>query len=1034
MANSVLDPKQDDKEDILQPFDVDQGINDLENFANQPSQNDVDSGISDLENYANNGRRGSQSPSASELESRPSEVPTIATPLGDNPSAGQLEKGAKEGSSKIGNGGEKDFAPNINTGAPSQTKPSTRSLRGALTSKKSAFVATVALIAGLIGIFFAILPLRLDYINSIILSRTSAVAEDLLEERIEHLVGRRILQAFVEVESCARANPNLTIRITDCNLGPFGKKGTYGEQLYSAWRTSGLIEEVFTEADIEFSYNPSDNKYTMITPTGEFDLLGNEFRNAEVLSRSEFSKQINSLIKEKTAWNQVWKRRGLRRAAKNWGVYRWAIGGRLGELRDTSNNLGNSASRRVRLIFGERVMLPLSDRYGTLFLCLIDGCDSTDLADRLRSRSDISSEAIEEVREAIENDDSNNYIVRTLLKKIGIKLPTGSIPYVGQVITAILVVGAIADLDELQESGALNTFQYNITAGASTSIYTLVASNNDEIKNGQLDLETIGAINAQFDGIESSMLYQAIQAENGSQIAAASEPANCGGNNEPIPSNQLVCPEQRLDYEPPINEFLENPIVSNMVDRASCPSLIFQLTEVTREKCADAYSGLAKGINFVTDFIGEAVFSQLEEAIKSIPIIGSAYQSLTEFTEEQFTKLIDLTTSKLFAVPDEEDIVGTPRAFEYAYAGSEVLQATYLNGGINEDGTTFGAGLPMISDEEYQTLQANALEEEYSEFKALALHERLFSRQNHRSLVAQMSLSSPNIELSNNPIAMLWSTIANIPQFIVSNLQTLPLAFNSATFANTANLSNPFGAPRFGIPINDPYFTSDPDIYTEEFCEGEFERWRQTYDEATGQYSGFNRCLIEEAAANAAGSTSTTLDDASLTDRSQTIPTQTVSTSSKQELAQKILDSGRVTGDSRYMAQIEQVAAGDFSCNINPTVLSLLEYISRNYTVYLTSLNRLCTGVLTASGTRSLHYREGGGHAFDIGTVNGVRSTGATDTDIQLINELLPLLPKGSGIGQSSCRSRVNKRLVLPSGIVQFTDSCNHIHIQVPVQ
>lgn len=149
------------------------------------------------------------------------------------------------------------------------------------------------------------------------------------------------------------------------------------------------------------------------------------------------------------------------------------------------------------------------------------------------------------------------------------------------------------------------------------------------------------------------------------------------------------------------------------------------------------------------------------------------------------------------------------------------------------------------------------------------------------------------------------------------------------------------------------------------------------------------------------------------------------------ELAQKIIDSGNVTGDGRYMKQIQDVASGKGGCHINPTILGLIVTISENHKIYITSLNRLCTKELTASGTGSYHYREKGGHALDIGIVDGVSSTGNTEKDRALLTEILPLLPSGSGIGQVGCRPNT---LTLPQGITQFPDSCNHVHIQVPVQ
>ncbi len=160
-------------------------------------------------------------------------------------------------------------------------------------------------------------------------------------------------------------------------------------------------------------------------------------------------------------------------------------------------------------------------------------------------------------------------------------------------------------------------------------------------------------------------------------------------------------------------------------------------------------------------------------------------------------------------------------------------------------------------------------------------------------------------------------------------------------------------------------------------------------------------------------------------------PTGQLPTGEASNLAQQILDSGRVTGDARYMSQIQGIADGSGECPVNPTILSLILELSKSFTLNISSLNRRCTGVLTESGESSYHYREGGGHAVDFNYVNGVHSTGATSEDIKLLNVAIGLLPSGSGIGQSNCRSTP---LQLPSGIREFSDSCNHIHIQVPVQ
>lgn len=148
------------------------------------------------------------------------------------------------------------------------------------------------------------------------------------------------------------------------------------------------------------------------------------------------------------------------------------------------------------------------------------------------------------------------------------------------------------------------------------------------------------------------------------------------------------------------------------------------------------------------------------------------------------------------------------------------------------------------------------------------------------------------------------------------------------------------------------------------------------------------------------------------------------------ELAKELVDSPKVTGDPRYMAQIEAVAKGDFSCNVNPTILKLLVGgLRAGHSFYISSLNRFCTNVLTASGTASYHYSDGGGHAVDLAIIDGTTSTGRSSKDRAFLNDVFEYMPSGSGIGQVGCPSG---SVDLPAGVTEFTDACNHLHIQVP--
>jgi hypothetical protein len=153
------------------------------------------------------------------------------------------------------------------------------------------------------------------------------------------------------------------------------------------------------------------------------------------------------------------------------------------------------------------------------------------------------------------------------------------------------------------------------------------------------------------------------------------------------------------------------------------------------------------------------------------------------------------------------------------------------------------------------------------------------------------------------------------------------------------------------------------------------------------------------------------------------------------ELAKALIDSGRLTDeDGRYMAQIQAVANGNSSCNINPDILKMLYgvVVEEKHSVKMSSLNRYCTGVLTDSGPASYHYREGGGHAVDVVAFDdaGVNGTHEAST-LGYLNAAIKYLPANTGIGQvESCGSGFK----IPSDDYPVPDACTHEHIQVPVK
>lgn len=139
--------------------------------------------------------------------------------------------------------------------------------------------------------------------------------------------------------------------------------------------------------------------------------------------------------------------------------------------------------------------------------------------------------------------------------------------------------------------------------------------------------------------------------------------------------------------------------------------------------------------------------------------------------------------------------------------------------------------------------------------------------------------------------------------------------------------------------------------------------------------------------------------------------------------------------EQRYLEQLEDVAAGHPKpdCGIDVRVLQMIAVAVRAFeSVGVSDLNRRCTRSTpsNSAGTSSSHWINGGGHAVDFYSLNGRAITGADSSSIRLIELLEQLVPAGARIGQSQCRIAAGTR-VHTVNFRQFTDTCNHLHVDV---
>jgi hypothetical protein len=155
-------------------------------------------------------------------------------------------------------------------------------------------------------------------------------------------------------------------------------------------------------------------------------------------------------------------------------------------------------------------------------------------------------------------------------------------------------------------------------------------------------------------------------------------------------------------------------------------------------------------------------------------------------------------------------------------------------------------------------------------------------------------------------------------------------------------------------------------------------------------------------------------------------------------LAQELVthaDDGTLTGFvPDHIKEIRWIAHGQTvpDCGIDTRILQVMVIAVRNFErVGVSDINRLCTGQKSeGAGTTSSHYGNGGGHAVDFYSLDGVALTGADGLSLRLIGLLDPVMPAGARVGQSGCRAEAGTAVALEN-LTDFPDECTHLHVDV---
>jgi hypothetical protein len=964
-----------------------------------------------------------------------------------------------------------------------------RSLRYLKQNRKKTMIGGGA-IAGLITVivagFMLLIPLKIEHVVTNLQHRFGASSEEAVNEQTQNLLQRylsnKVLPAYKDCGS------TISKKCTPTNFGnnPVGN-------LYRSWANAKIENDLAEKYGIELKYDKHSNTWYLkapgtdakgdnIGPNGEN--LDREFHRAD---RSTVRQAFRNAMEQETRWKQIMYRYKVGRLLENkYGIVRCIM---YCGKRDALADKADSKKVAAQLYIVQRVVSPRTGSMGIVLECMTNpNCHPEDTSPTAIGDQDGSyvegenSETDTKQRHTL-TDLARNYpgtsadellreynaisekgYQKVLFEKAFEKLGFGRLS--SQAADAVPIIGAIkaaADVITFANNAgpAIKKLNYITNSAAAASIFMMYRTYADEIHTGHVNATEVGSlvdslgpgnqgpasdpIKGGTASAEATPLYQNMfGGSSGTRTASLSDsllPSAVAASNsasdsneylcddaKPVPTGSLVCVEEVFGQVPgtvanagldSAHAFLNLPVVG-------------QITSL-----AGGVSGFAGTIG---DFFGSV--------INAIPGLGSIVSNISGLISQVFEPFVNAVISVLTKNPFSSNMSGG-RIFDMMAGGADTAYNLFAH---------IGLGGQVLSSQQAATIINRHNSNAEQDFASRSFFARTFDTNSEYSLVSKVAMSIPF-----GTQAAAQSGVANV----LNPLSTISRGFGSmlsdrANAALTAQ-PDPFGITQYGYP--EGAIPKDPETYWENHCsddsskayqnEAEFNNapggqgWVGTSttsapDEGTGMpvNKTTNPCLLIKAAIGSAGgwfntNLLTSFDRAgqSVNGTNGGASVVTPVSGEPQELAKALVDSGRLTDeDGRYMAQIQAVANGNYSCNVNPYILEMLYgvVVQDNHSVVMSSLNRFCTGVLTASGSASYHYTDGGGHAIDVtgfdgGDVNG----GPEAATLGYLNSAVKYLPNNTGFGQvESCSSGFN----IPPGGHPIPDACTHQHIQVPLK
>ncbi len=558
-----------------------------------------------------------------------------------------------------------------------------------------ALVGGIGVTLAVVGAFLAIPQLAMNNALDKLTSRFSDRMSYAVEKRFDKYVGKYVTK----------------------NVAPSLKDGRCGKTLTASCikvnESTGLVRTAITgwnDARLESRLEKSAGvTFQRRADTNEIDLVGRDGKVLTSFGQRISSRQLEDLIRKETNYEGVLKRRHLRSVGSRYGV-KWCLSFVVNEkicgARNKADELNTrfSAFKRRQLLMIARVAEPISTRGGAVLFCMLQSsCDidkNTGLEDSLKLLGKADDEAFRKIVDEIGDKKVSQYLVdkilditiRQALPKVATAISSAATG-VGAIYGAAIILDLIDRFDTAIDSGALKAFILDRNAQAAMLFMSTIVSGIEEAQDFSVGMPEISATFQQLTGFNVSRFYQSL---------ASGEPTSELSCNDgyliPKDSPELVCPENSLQPDVPVEEFLSGPEFQFATDHLlkewrTC--YIFSL----KGGCAETVGDTARrGLKAVDGVFG-AVGGLISFAINKIPGVSS----FTEYLGTHFASVLNTVINKGLPISVDATAVGW-RAFDQMAAAFDYSYNQLLGGYQDEQGQFQGFGAGEISEEDAEEL------------------------------------------------------------------------------------------------------------------------------------------------------------------------------------------------------------------------------------------------------------------------------------------------------------------------------------------